>query len=85
MKHASAQTLKQLVPLLDEIRTRRGLKERKPGIFHRKANSFLHFHEDPAGIFADVTVGASFERHPVNTTKERKSLLAAIDRALEES
>lgn len=44
------------------------------------ANSFLHFHEDPTGIFADLTVGEAFDRYPVNTAKERKGLLAGIDR-----
>ena len=82
MKHASVQTLQRVSGLLDEIRQRKGLNEKKLGIFYRKSKSFLHFHEDPTGIFADLTVGASFDRRPVNTAKERKDLLAAIDRTL---
>jgi hypothetical protein len=82
MKHASAQTLQQLSDLLDQIRQRKGLKEKKLGIFYRRSKSFLHFHDDPAGIFADLTVGETFDRYPVNTAKERKALLAAIDRAV---
>jgi hypothetical protein len=82
MRHASAQTLQRLSDLLDQIRLREGLKEKKLGIFYRKSKSFLHFHEDPAGIFADLTVGEAFDRYPVNTAKERKELLAAIDRTL---
>jgi hypothetical protein len=84
MKHASVQTLQRLSDLLDEIRQRERLKEKKLGIFYRKSKSFLHFHEDPAGIFADLTVGGTFDRYPVNTAKERKELLAAIDRTLAE-
>jgi hypothetical protein len=84
MKHASAQTLQQLSNLLDQIRQRQGLKEKKLGIFYRKSKSFLHFHEDPAGSFADLTVSETFKRYPVNTTKECKELLAAIDRTLAE-
>jgi hypothetical protein len=84
MKHASAQTLQQLSNLLDQIRQRQGLKEKKLGIFYRKSKSLLHFHEDPAGTFADLTVGDTFDRYPVNTTKQRKELLAAIDRTLAE-
>jgi hypothetical protein len=53
MKHARAQTLQQLSDLLDQIRQRKGLKEKKLGVFYRKSKSFLHFHEDPAGIFAE--------------------------------
>jgi hypothetical protein len=84
MKHAGAQTLQRLSELLDEVRRRQGLKEKKLGIFYRKSKSFLHFHEDPAGTFADLTVDESFDRYPVNTAKERKELLAAIDRTLAE-
>jgi len=82
VKHASAQTLQRLSDLLDQIRQRQGLKEKKLGIFYRKSKSFLHFHEDPAGTFADLAVGETFDRYPVNTAKERKELLATIDRAL---
>jgi hypothetical protein len=82
MKHASAQTLQRLSELLDQIRQREGIKEKKLGIFYRKSKSFLHFHEDPAGMFADLTVGESFDRYPVNTAQERSELLAALDRSL---
>jgi hypothetical protein len=56
---------------------RAGLRVRR----HR-SKSFLHFHDDPAGIFADLTVGDTFNRYPVNSAKEHKQLLAAIDRLL---
>jgi len=84
MKHASAQTLQRLSDLLDQIRLRQGLKEKKLGIFYRKSKSFLHFHEDPAGVFADLSVNESFDRYPVNTAQQRKALLAALDRTLAE-
>jgi hypothetical protein len=82
MKHASIEALQGLSDLLDRIRQRQGLKEKKLGIFYRKSKSFLHFHEDPAGMFADISAGDDFERYPVNTAQERQALLAAIDRAL---
>ena len=82
MRHASAQALRLLSDLLDQIRKRPGLREKKLGIFYRKSKSFLHFHEDPAGLFADVSFSDDFERYPVNTKKEWKALLSAIDRAL---
>jgi hypothetical protein len=82
MKHAGAETLQQLSELLGQIRQRQGLKEKKLGIFYRKSKSFLHFHEDPAGIFADISFGEQFDRYPVNTAREQRALLAAIDRAL---
>jgi hypothetical protein len=82
MKHAGSEALRGLVGLLDQIRAKDGLKEKKPGIFYRKSNAFLHFHEDPAGIFADLKIGEKFDRYPVNTGRERTALLSKIDRAL---
>jgi hypothetical protein len=82
MRHASAKTLQQLSDLFDQIRQRPGLREKKLGIFYRKSKAFLHFHEDPKGIFADLRSGADFRRSAVNTAAERRALLAAIDRAL---
>jgi hypothetical protein len=82
VKHASAAALHGLSELLGKIRAKEGLKEKKLGIFHSKSTSFLRFHEDPAGLFADLRVGAEFGRYPVNTLEEWNLLLAAIDRAL---
>ena len=75
--------MQQLSDLLGEIRQRPGLKEKKLGIFYVRSKSFLHFHEDPAGVFADVGSGAGFERYPVNSRKEWRALLSAIDRLLD--
>jgi hypothetical protein len=83
MKHAGAKVLQRLSDLLGEIRQRPGLKEKKLGIFYFRSKSFLHFHEDPAGLFADLGFGADFERYRVNTQKERRALLSAIDRLLD--
>jgi hypothetical protein len=83
VKHAGPAALKRLSELLQQIRDRDGIKERKLGIFYRKSKSFLHFHEDPAGLFADLGIGNEFDRYPVNTVEERQTLLAAIDRALQ--
>jgi hypothetical protein len=82
MKHAAAETLRQLSDLLGQIRLRSGLKEKKLGIFYWKSKSFLHFHEDPTGVFADLSAGESVDRYPVNTPKEQRALLAAVDRGL---
>jgi hypothetical protein len=83
MKHATQTALYGLLDLLNQIRARKGLQERKPGIFYKKSKAFLHFHEDLAGMYADLSLGADFERYPVNTKKEWNLLLLAIDRSLE--
>lgn len=82
MKHAPSAALAELSGLLDQIRIRDGLKEKKLGILYRRSKSFLHFHEDPAWLLADLSTGADFDRYPVNTRQEWKVLLAAIDRAI---
>ena len=43
MKHASGGALAELPELLDHIRIRDGLKERKLGIFYIKSNPFFTF------------------------------------------
>ena len=57
MKHISSEKLDKLEGLLAELRKREGLKEKKRGVFYRKSKAFLHFHEDPAGLFVDVRLG----------------------------
>jgi len=83
MKHAAASTLQAIAPLLDALRALPGLTEHRPGIFHLRSAAFLHFHEDPAGLFADVKLDRTgFERLPVNTREERKALLRKVESAL---
>lgn len=55
MRHARGQDLDRLDRLLIELRTLPGLTEKKRGIFYRKSRAFLHFHEDPKGMFADIS------------------------------
>lgn len=80
MKHATPDTLAHLSPLLKQIRNRvPPLKEKGIGKFYLKSTAFLHFHQDPAGIFADLKVEGDWQRYPVNTAAEYRALLQAID------
>lgn len=81
MKHASAATLQFLEELLVRLRGLPGLTERKPGIFYVKSRAYLHFHDDPAGIFADAKLtDGEFQRFPVNTAQEQEVLIELIAR-----
>jgi hypothetical protein len=72
MKHATAAALDRLEPLLADLRDLPGLREKSRGVFYRKSSAFLHFHEDKAGLFADIRgSGGEFERHRVETEVER--------------
>ena len=80
MRHARPPALAQLSGLLAEIRQLPSLVERQLGIFYRRSQSFLHFHEDPAGLFADLrlTPGDEFSRFQVDTSEQQARLLAAV-------
>jgi hypothetical protein len=84
MKHAGPGALDQLEPVLAKLRKLNGLRERKRGAFYRGSSAFLHFHEDPAGFFADLKVADDFVRFPVNSAAEVERLLARAARALKE-
>jgi hypothetical protein len=83
MKHASPQALQQLAPLIEQLRALPGLVERTPGSFYCRSSAFLHFHEDPAGLFADAKLDFKvFARHRVSTRAEQRLLFAAVAAAL---
>jgi len=69
------------VALLDDIRRRPGMIERKTGVFYRRGRAFLHFHEDAAGMFADLC-SEDWVRFGLATAAERDEFLAALDAAL---
>jgi hypothetical protein len=81
MKHAGPQALAALADLISAIRAHR-LKEPRPGVFYRRGRAWLHFHEDEAGLFADIRVRAEWDRFRVSEPQERAALLAFVDRNL---
>jgi hypothetical protein len=82
MKHAGPEALDQLEPILEEIRRLDGLKEKKRGSFYCRSSGFLHFHEDPAGFFADLKVGDDYVRLPINSKTQTKTFLRRVAGAL---
>ena len=82
MKHAGDAALDALEPLLERMRALGGLRERKRGAFYRGSDGFLHFHEDPAGFFADLKIDGEFVRMRVNNRKESDALIRAAKKAL---
>jgi hypothetical protein len=83
VRHATPAALDALEPCLAEVRKLEELREKKRGAFYRGSRAFLHFHEDPAGLFADVRLaGGDFTRLRVSTRAEQRALVAALRRAL---
>jgi hypothetical protein len=80
VKHAGAPTLAHLAPLLASVREVAGavLVERKAGTFYKRGAAFLHFHEDAAGLFADLKGDDGWERLQVDSAAQRAALLRRI-------
>lgn len=83
VRHARSKALDELEPLLAQLRHVPDLVERTRGVFYRRSKAFLHFHEDPSGLHADVRLGAEFERLRVHTADERARLFALVRAACE--
>ena len=83
MKHVTDAGLDRIEPLLEALRALPALRERKRGVFYRRSRAFLHFHEDPAGIFADVKLEGDFQRFRATTVREGQALLRCVREALE--
>ncbi len=82
MKHAGPSTFARIPHLLGELRARPVLGEMRPGVFYLKSRAFLHFHDDPSGIFADVRLAEDFVRLPVTSRAQQSDLLERIDDCL---
>jgi hypothetical protein len=78
MRHAGAEALDRLEPLLSGLRGVGTLREKSRGVFYRGSRAFLHFHEDALGLFADVRVGDEFERVDVTTVEDQQRLLERV-------
>lgn len=82
MIHATDSALDKLEPLLKKLRSFPSLKERGRGIFYLRSSAFLHFHEDANGLFADVKIAGSWNRHAVNSTAEQATVIKVVGNTL---
>jgi hypothetical protein len=80
MKHAGSAALDELEPLLAELRRFAALREKTRGVFYRGGKAFLHFHEDPAGLFADMRDAdrRDFARRDITSRDARLSFLGEV-------
>jgi len=78
VRHARPQDLDRLEDLLVRLRTLPGMVEKKRGVFYVRSKSFLHFHEDPKGLFADLREaggGGDFDRIDVTDAAGQAALV----------
>jgi hypothetical protein len=64
-----------LAPLLAILRSHPALHEVRPCAFHLHGKDFIHFHETPEGIVADVRLATGQIRMSVSTPFEQSELL----------
>ena len=85
MRHARDEDLDRIEPLLVRLRQLGVLKERKRGCFYFKSKGFVHFHEDPKGMFADLRQHDSRDdrRLKVDTPAEQDALIAQAQKVLQ--
>jgi hypothetical protein len=82
MRHARDEDLDLLDALLDRLRGLAGLTERSRGVFYRRSRAYLHFHQDPAGLFADVRTrdAEDFTRLAVTSDDQQVALFDIVRR-----
>jgi hypothetical protein len=85
MKHATTEALQQIGSLLGDLRRLPQMIERKPGVFYVKGKAFLHFHEDPAGLFADIKIRSDWTRFALKGAGERSAFLKLAARTLSDT
>jgi hypothetical protein len=82
MAHTSIENLKDIEPLLNQIRALEGIREPKPAIFYVKSKPFLHFHDADGKRWADAKNGDSWGK-PIPlafsaTSADMKKFFAAV-------
>jgi hypothetical protein len=76
------ETLQVIEPLLSVLRSYSALIEVRPTVFHHNGRDFIHFHEEPKGIFADVRLTRGQVRLPATTQADQAELLGVIEKTL---
>lgn len=82
MKHAGSTALDTLEALLVQLRALGQMREKSRGVFYLRSKAFLHFHEDPTGLYADLRAGADFERFQVDSAAQQRALVSAVRQRL---
>lgn len=77
-------TLDYIAPLLAVLRGYSVLREVRPTVFHFRGKDFIHFHEGPEGVVADVRLSKGQVRMSVSTQPEQSELLERIEDTLSE-
>ena len=77
------ETIEALSILLNFLRSNEILNEVKPTNFHLNGKGFIHFHDEPDGLWADIFLSKERLRMPANTASEQADVIGTIEPALE--
>ena len=80
MRHETNATLEML---LNFLRSYKILSEVKPTNFHLNGKGFIHFHDEPDGLWADIFLSKGRLRMPANTASEQADVIGTIETTLE--
>ena len=75
-------TLAGIAPLLDVLRANPALGEVRATTFHLNGRDFLHFHETPEGVVADVRLATGVVRMSASSPEGQAELLDRIGECL---
>ena len=68
-------TIEALSILLNFLRSYEILNEVKPTYFHLNGKGFIHFHDEPDGLWADIFLSRRVKRMPANTASEQADVI----------
>ena len=77
------KTIEALAILLDFLRSYEILSEVRPSNFHLNGKGFIHFHDEPDGLWADVLLFNGRLRMPANIASEQADVIGTIEPTLE--
>ena len=77
------ETIDALSILLNFLKSYEILNEVKPTNFHLNGKGFIHFHDEPDGLWADIFLSKGRLRMPANTDSEQADVIGTIEPTLE--
>ena len=72
------EKIEALSILLNFLRSYEILSEVKPTNFYSNGKEFIHFEEEPDGLWADIFLSKGRLRMPVNTASEQADVIGTI-------
>ena len=76
------ETIYALSILLNFLKSYEILNEVEPTNFNLNGKRFIHFHDEPVGLWADIFLSKGVLRMPANTASEQADVIGTIEPTL---